>query len=77
MVVVEKNYYMTKCEGCNTKFVFDDSDIGVTDDDKFVTCPKCNKRILEYEDYYESSFKKIPQWRYNRIVKKYGYDIKE
>lgn len=65
MVVMKKNYYMTKCEGCNTKFVFDDSDIGVTDDDKFVTCPKCNKRILEYEDYYISSFKKISYRKYS------------
>lgn len=41
--------YLTVCDGCNTKFVFDD--------DKFVTCP--------------SSFKKIPQWRCNRFMKKY------
>lgn len=79
MVGVKKNHYMTKCERCNAKFVFDDSNIEVIDDNKLVTCPSCDNTILEYETRYEcytSRFKKISQWRYNRILKKYGYDIK-
>lgn len=80
----KKKCYKTKCDRCKTKFVFNEDDIKVLHGEGIINCPVCNNKIPEYEDYYVfdtvdiwNNFKRISQWRYNRIMKNHnkGGDI--
>lgn len=71
----KKSCYMTKCGRCNTKFIFNDDDIKIVDFNRTTHCPVCSNKIpeiTEEEGYPCLNFKKIPQWRYNRLVKSHN-----
>ena len=71
----KKYYYKTCCPKCDSKFAFSSDDtINDANDDDVVICPICETKIdhyVAYETVY-SNFKRISQWRYNRLMRKHS-----
>ena len=70
----KKYYYKTYCPKCDSKFAFSSDDTINDANDDVVICPICETKIdhyVAYETVY-SNFKRISQWRYNRLMRKHS-----
>lgn len=71
-----KNYYMTICAGCLSKFAFSEDDMDGIYDHESIVCPVCSERIPHYITSVKgvtlSYFKTISRRKYNWLMKRYG-----